>query len=62
MNTSNISSGGMQGCECGLKQSSSLRVSNQRPRLELSHEVGHGVVLAIKKTPLLKMSSGTEKY
>ena len=50
----------MQGCEYVLKQSSSLDCSNQRLRLRLRIEAGHGVVLAIKKTHLLKMSSGKE--
>ena len=62
METSNFpsSSESMQGCECGFEQSSSLECSNQRLRLRLRIEAGHGVVLAIKKTPLLKMSSGRE--
>ena len=50
----------MQGCEYVLKQSSSLECSNQRLRLRLRIEAGHGVVLATKKTHLLKMSSGRE--
>ena len=37
-----------------------MECSNQRLRLRLRIEAGHGVVLAIKKTPLLKMSSGKE--
>ena len=37
-----------------------MKCSNQRLRLRLRIEAGHGVVLAIKKTPLLKMSSGKE--
>ena len=62
MDTSNFpsSSESMQGCECGFEQSSILECSNQRLRLRLKIEAGHGVVLAIKKTPLLKMSSGKE--
>ena len=62
MDTSNFpsSSESMQGCEYVLKQSSSLECSNQRLRLRLRIEAGHGVVLAIKETPLLKMSSGKE--
>ena len=50
----------MQGCDCGLKQPSSLGGSNQRLQLRLRLEVGRRVVLAIKKTPLLKMSSRKE--
>ena len=51
----------MQGCEYVLKQSSSLGCSNQRLRLRLRRsKAGHGVVLAITKTPLLKKSSGRE--
>ena len=50
----------MQGCEYGFEISSSLECSNQRLRLKLRIEAGHWVVLAIKKTPLLKMSSGRE--
>ena len=62
MDTSNFpsSSESMQGCEYVLKQSSSLECSNQRLRLRLRIEACHGVVLAIKKTHLLKMSSGRE--
>ena len=63
MDTSNFpssSGGSMQGCEYVLKHSSSLECSNQRLRLRLRVEEGHGVVLAIKKTHLLKMSSGRE--
>ena len=62
MDTSNFPSSGesMQGCEYVLKQSRSLECSNQRLRLRLRIEAGHGVILAIKETPLLKMSSGTE--
>ena len=62
VDTSNFpsSSESMQGCEYVLKQSSSLECSNQRLRLRLRIEAGHGVVLAIKKAPLLKMSSGKE--
>ena len=62
MDTTNFhsSSESMQGCECGFEQSSSLECSNQRLRLRLRIEVGHGVVSAIKKTHLLKMSSGKE--
>ena len=62
MVTSNFpsSSESMQGCEYVLKQSSSLECSNQRLRLILRIEAGHGVILAIKETPLLKMSSGKE--
>ena len=60
IDTSNfsLSSESMQGCECGLKQSSSLGGSYQRLRLRLRLEAAHGVVLAIQITPLLKMSSG----
>ena len=60
MDTSNFpsSSESMQGCQCGFEQSSSLECSNQRLRLRLRLGAGHGVVLAIKKTHLLKMSSG----
>ena len=62
MDTSNFPSSSeiMQGCEYVLKQSSSLECSNRRLRLILRIEAGHGVVLAIKETPLLKMSSGKE--
>ena len=63
MDTSNFPpcSGSMQRCDCGLKQSSSLGGSNQRLRLRLRLEVSHRIVLAIQKTPLLKMSSGRER-
>ena len=54
------SGGSMQGSEYVRKQSSSLGCSNQRPWLRLRFEAGHGGVLAIKKTHLLKMSSGRE--
>ena len=62
MDTSNSPprSESMQGCEFVLKQSSSLGGNNQRLRLRFSLESGHGVVVAIKKTPLLNMSSGSE--
>ena len=62
VDTSNFpsSSERMQGCEYVLKQSSSLECSNRRLRLILRIEVGHGVVLAIKETLLLKMCSGKE--
>ena len=62
MDTSNFpsSSESMQGCECGFEQSSSLECSNQRLRLRLRIEAGHGVVLANKKPHLLKMSSRRE--
>ena len=62
MDTSNFpsSSERMHGCECGFEQSSSLECGNQRLRLRLRIEASHGVVLAIKETPLLKMSSGKE--
>ena len=60
IDTSNFPSSieNMQGCESGFEQSSSLGCSNQRLRLNLRLKVGHGSFLAIKKTPLLKMSSG----
>ena len=63
MDTSNVplrSGESLQRCEYVLTQSSSLECSNQRLRLRLRIEAGRGVVLAIKKTHLLKMSSGTE--
>ena len=64
MDTSNFPSpsGIMQGCDCGLQQSSCLGGSNQRLRLRLRLEVGHRIILAIRKTPLLKMSSGRERH
>ena len=40
---------------------SSLEASNHRLWLNFRPEVGYGVVLAIKKTPLMKMSSGEER-
>ena len=51
----------MQGCECGLKQSRKLGGSNLRLQLKLTLEEGQGVVLAIEKTPPLKMSSGRKR-
>ena len=62
MDTSNVPppNESRQGCEYGLKTSSSLRGSNQSLWLRWRLEVGHGIALAIKKTPLLKFSSGRE--
>ena len=39
---------------------SSLGGSNQRLRLTIRFELGHGINVAIKKTTLLKLSSGRE--
>ena len=51
----------MQGCECGLKQSTKLGGRNMRLWLRVTLEVGQGVVFAIEKTPPLKLSSGRKR-
>ena len=59
MDTSNIPPRNerVQGYECMLKQPCSLGGNNQRLRLSLRLEVGHGVVLALDKIPVRRSVS-----